>query len=340
MERIIRINQKPAMMIRKTLIILILSMLFIPTVVCQEQTKPLILIFAPKSPMYGNDLKRLIEEDDRIDAEVQVFESSEIFRVKLFFPNVKMAIVTIQTSLNQGIESVLEWYFSQGGGMIGLGFAGAEQAVGNASQNVFPIFGTSYTSGTYVPAEKKIFFTFLKEEDDPISNGLGDITIPSHKLALSFNGSSNTYLPRYPEVGTYKVLYRDENSGAPAIVKYENVGKSVTFAAFGGDDIERSPNYFGKFTGTDEFRTLFTNSVAWIWNSEEKYETSMSSAEQFFNDREDERAGILEEASRLDQKAKNARRTRFIMTFVLAGIGVVAVYWLTFVRTPGAGKPE
>jgi hypothetical protein len=328
------------MMIRRALIIMVLTVLFIPTVIGQEQTKPLILIFAPKSPMYGNDLKRLIEEDDRIDAEVQVLESSEIFRVKLYFPNVKMTIVTIQTSLNQGIESVLEWYFSQGGGLIGLGFAGAEQAVGNASQNVFPIFATSYTSGIYVPAEKKIYFTFLKEEDDPISNGLGDITIPSHKLALSFNGSSNTYLPRSPAVGTYKVLYRDENSGAPAIVKYENVGKSMTFAAFGGDDIERSPNYFGKFTSTDEFRTLFTNSVSWVWNAEEKYQASMDTAEQFFKAREDEKTDILEEASRLDKKAKNARTTRFIMTFVLTGIGVVAVYWLTFVRTPGAGKPE
>ena len=156
----------------------------------------------------------------------------------------------------------------------------------------------------------------------------------------SFNSSSNTYLPRYPAVGTYHVLYRDENSEAPAIVKYENVGRSVTFAAFGGDDIERSPNYFGKFTGTDEFRTLFINSVTWIWDTEEKYDTSMSSAEQFFEDREEEKEEILKEASRLDQKAKNARTARFIMTFVLAGIAVVAVYWLTFVRNVKAGNQE
>jgi hypothetical protein len=327
-------------MIRKALIILILSMLFIPIGVCQDEPKPLILIFAPETPMYGNDLKRLIEEDDRIDAEVQVMESTEIFRIKLNFPNVKMVIVTIQTSLNQGIGSVLKWYFSQGGGLVGLGFAGARQAVGNASEEVFPIFGNSYTTGAYNAAERKVFFTFIKEEDDPISNGLGDITIPSHKLSLSFNLSSNTYLPRSPAVGTCKVLYRDEKSGAPAIVKYENVGKSVAFAAFGADDIEISPNHFRKFIDTDEFRTLFTNSVAWVWNAEEKYETSMNTAEQFFEDRENEKAEILEEASRLDKKAKNARTTRFILTFVLAGIGIVAVYWLTFVRTSMAGQKE
>lgn len=320
-------------MLRITGMALLITILLPLCAATEVETRPLVLIFAPNAPAYGAHLKALLEEDPRIDGEIEVLESPEIFRVKMYFPNVKLAIVALSLDLNEGIGGTLEWYFSHGGGLVGLGFAGSKISTSNASANVFPVFGSAYVAGAYDPKNKAFAMDFLKAEEDEISNGLGDFRASNHKLVLSYNGSANAYLPRHPEGGHYKIVYTEAKTGAPAIVKYEKDGVSVTFACFGGDDIEKGANYFGKFADTTEFRQLFTNSAVWAWEHESKFEGSMSRFEAYHETAAAELASVLEEAEDLERASSQQRLLRTVVTIALAGVGVVLVYWATFIRS-------
>ncbi len=319
---------------RLFILCLVIQAHLLPTCMSQGDDRPLILIYSPKVRNYSLELKRLIDEDPRVDADVEVLETPQILRVKMYFPNVKMVIVALATSINEQLGPTLEWFFSQGGGLVGLGFAGMRVATVNASEKVFPIFGSAYITGTYDPGQKKFVISHLKNEADLISEGIGDFAISDHKVILSFNSSSNSYLPRYPEEGEHSVLYKDVKSGAPTIVKYQNVGVSVTFACFGGDDFERGPSYHGHFTGTEEFKKLFTNAVAWVWGTEEKYAKSTEEAARYFEEADEERQSALQEGRDLERQARNRRTSRSIIILTMAFIGVLAVYWLTFARVP------
>jgi len=180
-----------------------------------------------------------------------LIESLDNFRIMLYLPYVKIAIISLSVERDQNLESALEWFFSEGGGLVALGLTASKGSIGTASETVFPIFATTYRTGTYDASVGKFTMTHIKEDEDEISRGLSDFTIPDHKILLSFNTSTQAYLPRSPEAGDYKVLFRERGTGAPSVVKYQNQGVSVTFACFGGDDYDWAFNYFGQFAGAN-----------------------------------------------------------------------------------------
>jgi len=295
--------------------------------------RPILLIYCPAAPNYGLELANLIQQDGRVEAEVQTIQSLDLFRTMLYFPTVKAAVVTLPIDTKQsGLDLALEWFFSQGGGLVGLGFAGSRAATGNVSETVFPIFGTGYRAGTLDPKTRKFSMSHTKEEDDEISEGLQDFTVPDHKIVLSLNATTNLYAPKRPAVGEYKVLFREKNTGAPSIVKYRNRGVSVTFASFGADDYEAGYNYYGRFTNTTEFRTLFTNAVSWVWNSESKFATSLAKASEHYEESRRDLARIKEEAEKLRERSKNAKLIRTIFISAAAGAACIVVYYFAFTK--------
>jgi hypothetical protein len=313
---------------------LLMALLLLPVGMSSEAAKPLILIYSPRAPDYGRELQRLIQEDGRVEAEFQVLESPEVFRMMMYFPNVKAIILTLVVDNDQGLGPTLDWFFSSGGGLIALGMAASEEAIGNSSQTVFPLFATGYRIGAFDPKTRRFSMTHIKEDEDEISRGISSFTVPDHKVVLSFDIMENAYVPRYPEEGEYKVLFREENTGAPSIVKYTNTGVSVTFASFAGDDHVPSYSYYAGFTETDAFRTLFTNAVHWIWTNEDKYERHMTEAGSFYEDQRDALQLVKEEAEGMQSGAKTSRLARMVLTLALAGLACAGIYWVTFVRAP------
>ena len=91
-------------------------------------------------------------------------------------------------------------------------------------------------------------------------------------------------------------------------------------------------SYHGRFTGSDDFITLFTNSVFWLWNNEDKYEESMQRATQYFAQQNEELQGALQRGKDLEKKAESGRTLRTILILVFAGVGMVTAYWATFLR--------
>jgi hypothetical protein len=322
--------------------VILIVIALLPVSLCvQEQVTPVILVYSPGAPGYGQALKALIEEDDRFDAEVRICQTLRDFDVSMYFPDVKVAVVTLNTDIQQHLNRTLQDFFSQGGGLVGLGFAGSWGASKNASHDVFPIYGTSYRTPKYDPETRSFIMKLVKEEEDEISEGVETFSIPSHKIALSFSSSKNAYEPRFPETGDYKILFKESSTGAPAMVKYEERGVSVTFATFGADDFERGPAYYGLFVNRSEFRTLFTNSLHWVWENEHRFEQSVQDAAEFYSERTDHIDQVREDAESQESGAENARTMRLAATLLLAALGSIAALWMTFLRKPeGADGDE
>ena len=311
-------------------------LLAIPASSGQEQQKPLIIIYSPKVPNFGQELQRQIEEDGRVDAEIIILESPEFFNLMMHYPRVKVAIVVLNQNLNQDIGLTLDRFFYKGGGLVGLGFAGSGPATGPASEKVFPVFATSYISGEFDRATRSFLITHIKEDDDEISQGVSDFMVSDSKLVLSCDPASKEYVPKTPKTGEYKVLFRENKTGAPSVIKYRKEGASVIFSCFAGDDQESGAGYFGRFTGTTEFRELFTNAVYWVWANEEKYDESMSMAAGY-KGRQDEIQEIREKAEKRDQEEANAWMLQMVLTLSLSAVAIFGVYWFTFVKSPKSG---
>ncbi len=298
-----------------------------------QESRPLLIIYTPKAPSFGAKLQSLLEADGRMDAEIHVLGTPEVFNLMMHYPGVKAAVVALNTDVNHDIGLTLERFFSRGGGLVGLGFAGAEQATGPASERVFPIFGNRYESGEFDRVARTFKLTHLKEEEDEISEGVADFTVFDGKLILSADPFTKEYVPRAPESGEYKVLFRDSTMGAPSLVKYVEKGTSVTFASFAGEDGEGGYGYFGRYADTIEFRTLFTNAVYWVWSNEHKYDDAMEHAAGY-QQRQDEIEDIRERAEDARQKEDTSRLLQIVLTVCLAAIGLLAVYWITFLKAP------
>lgn len=292
---------------------------------------PVIVIYCPRAPLYAQELGRLIQDDGRIQADIRVVDSPDMFSLMLDYPTVRLAVAALSVNTNQNVGSSLDRFFFRGGALVGLGFAGSSLVTGPAAQTAFPIFGNQYISGVFDAPSRSFSMSYVKVEDDEISSGVGNLTVRDQKLILSMDSASKSYLPRTPSEGEYKVLFRELTSGAPSVVKYRNGGASVTFAGFAGDDLEKAFSYFGRFTSTLEFRTLFTNAVYWAWTNEQRYDVVNSWAsgyDQRLQEIEDARA----KAEARSEKRESGRVLQVALTVVLSAVAIAGVYWLTFVK--------
>jgi len=298
-----------------------------------DATQPVMLIYCPGAPGYGQALRTIIEGDGRFsEAKILVCEKLDELRVTAFFPDVKAIVLTLTRDVGQELNSTLEWFFNNGGGVVGMGFASMWSASRNASQDVLPVFGNTYGVGTYDPNAKRTSVSFVKAEEDEISQGISSFDITHQKFILHRNSSTGSFEEKRPGSGEYKVLFTERSTGAPLVIKYRDEGVSVTFATFGGDDIVRSPGYFGLFVGEPTFKALFTNSLYWVWTNEQKLQQGVAKAEQFYQRRAEELASLRRAAEDRETAADLARLLKNAFAILGGSIACALVYWLTFLR--------
>jgi hypothetical protein len=111
---------------------LLVSLIVCPTMLsAQEEAKPVILIYhGPKTgtqelQVYGEALADLIESDSRIgdQAEIVLVGDQDLMNTLLYFPQVKAVVIALTTwelKADRIVPST-QWYFNQGGGVVGLG---------------------------------------------------------------------------------------------------------------------------------------------------------------------------------------------------------------------------
>lgn len=308
--------------------ILLLFLLVLPSSAAQgpgNETRPLILIFCQKQPRYGEELARLLSEDPRIDAEILVLTSPDLFKTMLYFPYVKIVVTAFNQEQDGGLGPHLENFFSNGGGIIGMGYAGCRTTTGNASESIFALNASYCQTGRYDPHRKRFRQILHVDELHEINDGVGDYTALTKSVIMRLNITSNKLLPMTPQ-GETTVLYRETVHGAPAVVVHKGSGVSVTFACFAADDFERGPTYFGHFTQQEEFRKLFTNSVYWAWQNEHRFEDTLAWAYEKLSDEKTVIAAMRERAEQSKHREGNLWLLRSGIILVLAALAIAGVY--------------
>jgi hypothetical protein len=243
----------------------------------------------------------------------------------LYFPHVKVVVYVPNEHRNEALGEHLEDFFAGGGGLVGMGFAGWQITTDNASRTVFPLNATSYLSGKYDRGVGAYNHYLYLDQDHEIVQGLGNFTAHTQKIIMTTAKGSGALIPPEP-TGKLTVVYREPGKDAPAVVVYEDSGVSVTFGGFAGDSIERVPTYYGLFTSQEEFRTLFTNSVIWVWENEDRYDATLADACDQFAVGSADRSTVIEEAKAAENRRANFQMARsvVVVTLVIAGIAVVA----------------
>jgi len=340
-ERLIRARPSVTPAMRRVVSFLLFLALPLPVFVQGgDPTVPVILVYCPAAPRYGQALRTIIEEDGRFsEARVLVCEKLDELRATAFFPDVKAIVLSLTRDVGQELNSTLEWFFNNGGGLVGMGFASMWSASLSASQDVLPVFGNSYRAGEYDPNMRRSFVRFVKGEEDEISQGMSNFSMPHHRFILHWNGLTDSFEERRPESGEYKVLFAEQSTGAPLVIKYRDEGVSVTLATFGADDIERSPGYFGLFVDEPAFKTLFANSLYWVWTNEQKFQKGLEKAERFYQQSADQVGSLRRAAQDRESAADLARLLKNVLAILGGCIGSGVVYWLTFLRGP-TSKPS
>ena len=321
-----------------------------PVLIAQDEAKPVILVYhGPKVGdqdlrLYGEAIADVINSDPRLKdkADIVLVGDQDLMNTLLYFPQVKcvvMALTTWELTADRIVPSTL-WYFNQGGGIVGLGNAGNGAVTKELNATVFPIFGNQYymvkptfrkdpVTGRRIIERKT---TYIKAATNDITEGVADqFTLSDKRFVVHMNTtvSPPKFVPMQPKKGTYTVLYKDKDLGAPLVVLYEENGTSVTFA--GTDQIsvhETDETYFGNLLNDENFRKLLQNSVYYVWSHETKYEEAMAKAKQEFQKMKEEQDQLMKKVEESQKKRKAARLTRAVLLIVvgIVLIGVISYY--------------
>jgi hypothetical protein len=291
-----------------------------------DQAKPMVLIYCQGSQAYGEELASIIDDDDRMDAEVLVVSDPELLKSMLYFPYVRVVVALFVLDRDDGLSEHLETYFADGGGIVGLGFAGWRTTTQNASREVFSLAANIYTTGTYNRTLGAYMHDLHLDEGHEINREVGDFTAFTQRVIMNVNRSTEDLIPPWPP-GKVTVLYREETRDAPVLVVHEDKGVCVTFGGFTGDSIERLPTYFGHFTSQPEFRALLSNSVLYAWENENRYETISDSATSRFAAQKSEYDQMIKDAK--DQE--RAGRTAVLLRQALI-VGIAALVSVLAIR--------
>lgn len=292
--------------------------------------KPIVLLYHGPTKQYGEALAALLNEDDRLRdaARVVLTDDQELMKTLLYFPQVKIAIIvaTQYESNLQKMTTALRWFFSQGGGLVGLGGVGLNTTGRDLTEDVFPLFGNWYQKGkseaVMLPnGTRRIKTKVTYGRDETIEEINGDMPEEfslDDKRFVTYLDSNGQVIARRPALGDYRVLYRDSVLGAPLVVAYTANGTSVTFA--GTDQISEEPgdNYYGKILGDPTFRKLLANSIYYVWSHESRYQSAMDKA-----------ANVLDQMARtkdeLEQEINAGERRqgwrRMVDLAILAALG-------------------
>jgi hypothetical protein len=278
----------------------------------------------------------------------------------LYFPQVKAVVIALTTwelKADRIVPST-QWYFNQGGGVVGLGNAGNGDVTAALNGTVFPIAGNQYkmVDPTWicrnkVTGEERIVPTprcnadetrdqrrmtsYVKATDHAITQGVADEFSLSDKrfvMHMDTTQSPPVYEEWTPDEGTYTLIYGEKNAGAPLVALYEDNGTSITFtgtdqiSVFDGDEA-----YFGNFVDDDNFVKLFQNAVYYAWSEETKYDAAMASAAEEFQKMKDDEEALKQRVEDSQKKEKNSKLMRSVLIVAVGAVLIVVIAYFSFV---------
>ncbi len=297
---------------------------------------PLVLIYSQGNRGYGEELANIIRSDSRLEAEVIVLSDPELFRAMIYFPYVKVLVGVFNHDKDEGMGEHLKTFFDEGGGIIGMGFAGWQSTTRNASNDVFALNASYYLTGEYDRNSGTFSHTLNIDERNKINQDIGSFSIRTQRIIMHIDKETGELVPPGNE-NDVTVLYRESTRGAPALLVHESQGTCITFAGFTGDSIPDVPTYFGHFTSQEEFRILFSNSVLYAWNRENRYQDKSTQWESDSTDYEEEMMQVKDQVRRASENQKQILYLRYALVILAVGATLAMVYRYCFTSTSRQG---
>jgi len=289
---------------------------------------------------YASALAEIIRNDTSLGLKPVVVGSLGEFVEYLAFPQTYVGIISVYAaSIPAELQAAMIDLFGKGVGLIGLN----EVALaGNLSRTILPVFANATSEGRLAVVGGKLAkcHTYVKSDPThPIAAGLSDQLFFSDVTLYwsSLAGQTKAKDPPKPAAGTMAVVYKTqevkssyEDGMVPAVIAYENVGRSVILPAFGLTE-RGGPDDYSAVVYDPGFQALLRNCVKWTAEagrstSQQRMEALKSSLDAF----QQQKAELAKEASDWKRRSSQGRIIRVGLFTVLGLAGIAVVYRLTF----------
>ncbi len=304
---------------RKTTILATMMMIIWIHTAWAETVKPVVIIYTGGNTAFAEMLAALIEEDERIDSEIEIVSSAEVLIMASVLPTTECIVIhSAQETEVKGLAPSLTNFIRDGGGLVGMTEVCYEPSGQGLATTVFPIFGNA-SAHQKTPAVGRVRVC-VKDQSTEINADLPE-TFPLVSMGTYYSADTEGNYVEVP--GDYEVAYRDQEVGCPLVLTYETEGegRSVSLPGIWVVSHPRVDVYFGNLVADENFVKLFTNSVYWAAKGSGRFPKVSQDLAQKIEDAKKSQDKIKEEA----EKAKRRESTqRNIILAVVWGIGLVA----------------
>lgn len=299
-----------------TLILLILMGSICPAL-GQSQYRPVIVLYTGGDTALAGMLADLIEEDPRIDSDVEIVTTAAAAAMSTVLPTTECLVIYCNHKDQiAGLEPGIGSFLAQGGGVVGINEVCYEPSAEEMALEVFPV-GANTSVVQRSPAQKRVRH-YLVEEGGEIASGLPE-AFELLSMGIYLRGDEEGNYIEFDGGG--KVVYRDGETGSPLVVTYESKkgGRSVAFTGVMVVKQDRVDVYYGKLIAQEDFVKLFTNCVFWAAKGSQRYQDTSTNLSEKIEGAETRYERAREEA----EKARQARSSRKMV--ILAAVWVVGL---------------
>ena len=302
----------------RTAVCITIMLAIIASVSYVHAAAPTIIVYTGSDSEFARMLAELIEDDERIDSEIRVVNSADLVILAAAMPQTECIIIYTSNKVEiEGLEDTLLSYFQQGGGLVGMREICYQPSAGELATRLFPVMANTSVQ-QLSPREKRVRI-YVTDRETEINQGLPD-TFEILSMGTYYKGDARD---EYMDVhSNYTVPYRDQETGSPLVLAYQNEkgGRSVALPGIWVIPSERLDVYYGKLVEEPNFVQLFTNSVLWAAKGSSRYEEVQQDLDQKIMDAETRQDRLKEEA---DEARREEKTRRQVILAVLWAAGLV-----------------
>jgi len=312
-----------------------LILTFLPTCCVAGDFIPTVYVYSGDMPGFGEELVELL------DGSIEGFEFVAIGDPTLLsslMPMPDTACIVLAVMKGKEVETLITpliTYFMEGGALLGFQGCLSLNTVGELARVGFPVFGNAtgpFTVKGGVPVNE-----YVRGEDVPGFADLPDqFDLLGQFYAYSANSSKDPVDPR-PATGSKRVVYRDESTGAPMIVSYENDAgsRSISLAGFFVRPTETARNYYGKLLGDPLFKDLMVDCISWTLDGATRAKRFATTYEDMIADERERRQGLIQTAERNKSDLQRRRMLLLAIAWAVGVVSMVGLVYLGFFRNSG-----
>ncbi len=279
-----------------------------------------VLVYTGRMLQFGEGIAQIVRETG---TRVLLVTSDDVLRGLANLPQIRCIVIAAFAQsdlafLGQFAPALVR-YFEEGGSLVGIGPVCSQIAEERLAQTIFPIRGNATGVGTRIGDLYGSAY-ILSDPVDGIVEGIPDRFVITQSQ-FTYNLGAGGVVEPYSQMGTPRVVYREESTGTPMVVALEGIGggRSVSLPGCYVAEVERLPFHWSRLLNQTAFRDLLKGCVGWAMEGSRRYEAVGLSVNEDLRrelQRMTARRELVQEANR------EAGGKRFIFLATIWGLGL------------------